>query len=101
MVDKLSIYNGALRELKETPLATLTDNRPIRKTLDTAYDEAVRFCLESGVWTFAMRDIAITQSGTSSIGYGYTFTKPSDFLKLAGIWSNQLFANTYLCFDKS
>ena len=91
MVDKLSIYNGALRELKETPLATLTDNRAIRKTLDTAYDEVVRFCLESGIWTFAMRDVAITQSGTSSIGYGYTFTKPADFLKLAGIWSDSAF----------
>jgi hypothetical protein len=91
MVDKLSIYNGALRELKETPLASLTENRPIRKTLDTAYDEAVRFCLESGIWTFAMRDASITQSGTSSIGYDYVFTKPSDFLKLAGIWSDSSF----------
>ena len=85
MTDKLSIYNGALREIGEVPLTSLTENRASRKKLDASYDEAVQNCLESGLWKFALRDAAVSSSSTSSIGYTNIFTKPSDHLKLAGV----------------
>ena len=91
VTDKLSIYNGALRELGETPLSTLTDARAARRTLDAFYTDALKYCLEIGLWTFAERTLKLENSTsfTPAFGYQYFFDKPNDYENLCGIWTDE------------
>jgi len=91
---KLALYNGALRILGERKLASLTENREPRRVLDGIWDAgAQRYCLEQGQWDFAMRTAAIdyTASITPSFGYQRAFEKPSDFVRLCGMASDEYF----------
>lgn len=82
MATKLSIYNHALLLMKERRLATLTEDRESRRVLDEFYDQCVQFCLEQGMWKFAMRGVSIAQSGSGLYGFTYKFDKPNDFIHL-------------------
>lgn len=95
MTDKLSIYNGALRLLKERRLSSLTENREPRRLLDDAWDDGqtsgvVKYCLEMGQWTFATRTVQIDYSPSvePDFGYRYAFDQPSDMVKPVGIYSD-------------
>jgi hypothetical protein len=85
MATKLGIYKGALRLLGPHELASTSDDRPERYQLDDAYDDAVAYMLEQGLWNFAMRSATVTESGTPIPGWDYAFSKPSDIVRLAGI----------------
>lgn len=80
---KLELYNLALSHLGEPALASLSEERGPRRALDAQYDHAVGFCLERGLWNFAMRVIEITASEdvTPSFGYTNAFEKPSDWVR--------------------
>lgn len=85
MATKLGLYKAALRLLGPHELAATTDDRPERYQLDDAYDEAIAYMLEQGLWNFAMRSATVTESGTTIAGWDYAFPKPSDLVRIAGI----------------
>lgn len=100
MADKLSVYNGALRLLGERTLASLTENREPRRLLDSVWynNEAMKFCLEAGLWNFAMRAVQLpyTPSVTPAFGYTYAFEKPEDFVRTASFCSDEFFREAIL-----
>ncbi|MGH6816456.1 MAG: hypothetical protein ACREC6_12200 [Hyphomicrobiaceae bacterium] len=84
---RLTLYNGALRHLKERRLATVSDAVEPRRLLDDAYDGTLAFMLEAGLWNFAKRTVAIEQdpSLAPAFGFSYAFDKPTDFVRLTAI----------------
>lgn len=89
--DKLGLYNGALRLLGESRLASLAENRAPRRHLDQAWTGAVRYCLEAGQWKFAMRSRAMDYSPSVTPGFGFTYgvDVPDDQCRLAGFYSDE------------
>lgn len=85
MTDKLSLYNGALRLIKDRRLATLTDDLPSRYLLDDVYDDALAHMLELGQWAFASTSASIAGTVSANRGYSYRFTKPSGYVRLISI----------------
>lgn len=95
---KLGLYNGALRLCKDRKLSALTDNTEPRRLLDDAYGDgstngAVKFCLESGLWTFATRSgqVDYTPSVEPDFGYRYAFTQPTDMVRPVAICQDEYF----------
>jgi len=94
--DQLSIFNGALRIIGERKLASLTEARePGRVLNDIWTDGAVNYCLEQGLWKFAIRAVQIDyDAGISpAFGYTYAFDQPNDLVRIAGICSDEFFNN--------
>jgi hypothetical protein len=95
---KLTLFNGALALLKERPLASLSENREPRRALDSAWDRgAVKACLEDGQWKHAARTVMLDASVsiTPDFGYQYGFDKPDDFVRLMGIWSDEMLSQPF------
>lgn len=93
---RLRLYNDALRLCKERRLASLSDNREGRRLLDEAWGDgatngSVRRCLEMAQWTFATRtqQLDYSPSVNPSFGFRYAFDYPEDFVRLAGIYSDE------------
>lgn len=82
MATKLQVYNRALSMLGERRIMSLTSNRESRRLLDTVYDEVKAYCLEQGMWIWAMRTVSATAMALPSIAYGFknAFTRPSDVI---------------------
>lgn len=96
---RLSLYNGALRELGERQIASLSENREPRRVLDTAWDEgAVDFCLGAGIWRFAKRTVQLAaETGMApSFGYQKAYTVPSDLIRTAALSADEYFNNPLL-----
>lgn len=94
MTDKLSIYQGALRFLGERKLSSLSENREPRRLLDDVWDDdGVKSCLQQGQWNFAIKSAQFDyDSGISPpFGYRHVFAKPSDFVRTAGVCSDEFF----------
>jgi hypothetical protein len=93
MPSRLTIYNGALTvHLGEPPLESLDDDVPTRYLLDGVWDrEGLKRCLQQGQWNHAARTAAIEYepSITPTVGYRHAFEKPSDYVRLMGIYSDQ------------
>lgn len=87
MASRLNIYKGALRLLGPHELAALTDDRPERYQLDDAWDDAVAFLLEQGLWNFAIRAVELSDDDDVAplFGWDYGFTKPNDWVRTVGI----------------
>lgn len=90
MATKLKLYQEACRVLRQTPVATVTDDIFIRYELDKVYDDTLLECLEEGLWNFAMRTVAIehSESVTPSFGFSYAFEKPSDWVRSSVLSGN-------------
>ena len=91
---QLGLYNEALRLIGERPLALITEDRHPRRVLDAIWDDGiVDACLEQGLWNFAMRavEIAASTTVTPAFGYTYAFDKPSDWIRTAGVASDEFF----------
>lgn len=93
---KLSLYNGALRLLRERKLASLSENREPRRLLDDAYGDgqtegAVKWCLEMGQWTFATRTVRADYSPSvePDFGFRYAFDQPDDLAKVCGVFHDE------------
>jgi len=85
---KLKLYNGALRELGERKLASLSVNEEPRRVLDTAYDsDFIDYVLSMGQWNFAIRTASIDpdESVTDSFGYSNAFEKPTDWIRTVAL----------------
>lgn len=96
MTTRLDRYNKTLLELGERKLASLTENRAPRRILDEAWDDDfVNYCLESGLWNFAIRTAELTYEPSIEPDFGYqrAFARPDDFVRLAGIASDEYFSN--------
>jgi hypothetical protein len=94
MATKIQLYNGALRILGERKLASLTEASEARRLLDDVYDEgAVRACLESGMWNFAIRSVeaAYTPSVAPDFGFSRAFDKPTDWVRTIALCSDDRF----------
>lgn len=98
-VTKLSIANGSMRLLKERLLTQneLTNNtREPARNFNAVWDDgAINACLEAGQWKFAKRTVMLdtTPSVTPDFGYRYAFEKPSDWVRVAGVWSDESISN--------
>lgn len=90
---QLSLYNGALLALKERKLSSLVENNEARRTLDQVWDGAVKYCLEAGLWNFAVRTAKFTYdpSFVPAFGYKYKFVKPTDFVRLNALCHDEFF----------
>lgn len=98
---RLQLYNGALvNHLGQRPLASLTENQPSRRYLDTAWNnDAVKWCLEQGQWKFAMRSAQVDYSPSVEPGFPglqYAFNLPDDHVRLAGVFQDQTMKVPYL-----
>lgn len=93
-ITQLGLYNEALRLLGERKLLSLAENREPRRVLDDIWDNgAINYCLEQGQWNFAMRAIQLDASTTvvPTFGYTFAFDKPSDWIRTAGVASDEFF----------
>lgn len=94
MTTRLALYNSALLLCGERSLASLTEEREPRRLLDTVWDGGgVRYCLEQGLWNFAMRAVEIEYDPTvtPSFGYSRAFDKQTDWVRTAGVCSDEFF----------
>lgn len=94
MPSKLSLYNGALRCLGERRLASLTEARAPRRDLDEVWDDdGVRKCLQMGQWNFAIRSAQFDYDSGIEPPFGYrrVFGKPDDFVRTAGVCTDEFF----------
>lgn len=94
MASKLSLYNGALREVGSRKLASLSENRESRRVLDSIWDaDAVATCLSAGLWNFATNSIEITHSPSVDppFSYQYAFDKPENFIRTVAVCEDEYF----------
>lgn len=93
MTTQLTLYNGALRELGERKLASLTEDRKPRRLLDDVWDGALKANLEEADWKFAMRTSQLTYEPSFTPAFGYTrqFSKPDDFVRLSRMCVDERF----------
>lgn len=99
MPSKLSLYNGALRELGEGKLASLSENREPRRVLDSMWDaDAVKTCLAAGQWNFATNSIELSYSPsvTPAFGYRYAFDKPAAWVRTIAMCEDERFESPLL-----
>ena len=83
MTTQLTIYNEALRHIGERRLASTSEAREPRYVLDDAYTDVLAFCLEQGMWNFALVSSgSLSSAGTGSFGYSRKFTKPAALVHL-------------------
>lgn len=102
MPSKLSLYNGALREVGERKLASLTENREPRRVLDSIWDaDALVTCLSSGQWNFAMRSVRLDYSPSVEPDFGYrrAFNKPEDWVRTCGVCEDEYFRSPLLHYN--
>lgn len=93
---RLSLYNGALRELGSREIASLTEGRESRRVMDGIWnDGAVNYCLLQGFWKWSIRSQMITYDPNVSPGFGYqyAFELPDDFIRIYSICSDEDFDN--------
>jgi hypothetical protein len=101
-ITKLSLFNGALRYLKDRPLtqSEVTNNsRESARTLNAAWDDgALDACLEAGQWKFAMRSSLIDSSPSvePEFGYQFAFNKPDDHVRTAGMYCDEAMTDPLL-----
>lgn len=97
---RLALYNLALVQvLGERPLDSLSEDSHPKRVFDAIWTAGngdnpyVRSCLEQGYWNFAVRTVKIDadDSVDTQFGYQYAFAKPSDFVKLVSIASDEYF----------
>lgn len=94
MVDRLSLYCGALRECQERKLASLSENREPRRLLDDVWnagDGILRFVLQAKQWNFARRTVELAADTGVEPAFGYTFAfrQPTDFLRTCRLCTDE------------
>jgi hypothetical protein len=91
---KLDLYNKALRIIGERRLASLTEERKVRRSLDDVWDQGgVNACIERAQWHFAMRSVLLDYDPSiePSFGYRRAFQKPSDWVVTSSICYDEFF----------
>lgn len=82
MTTRLGVYNQAARFLGQTPLSSVTEARPMRVAFDAAWDDALAFLLEHGLWSWAKRAVLLAPSASvvPSFGYSAAYPHPDDWV---------------------
>jgi hypothetical protein len=98
VTDKLSQYNLALGHHRERRLASLSENREPRRTLDSCWDQVTGECLEAAFWKFMKRTVEIDASSTvePAFGFNYAFRIPNDWVRTVIISSEETFTTPLL-----
>lgn len=103
MATQLAIYNDALRHCGERTLASLVENREPRRLLDSIWNggdghDFIKYCLEQGYWKFASRTSKLTADPgiAPSFGFQNGFEKPTDWVRLAEISTDEYFSSNLL-----
>lgn len=96
MASRLDIYNQSLIRLGERRLATLSDNRPERRSLDAVWADTLAYMIEAAMWNWASRSEELQSSDTvtPNFGYTYAFEKPDDYVRIVNIADNEMMAPT-------
>lgn len=98
---RLSLYNQALLLCGERRLASLTEEREARRLLDDSWGAgAVNYCLEQGLWNFAMRSVKIEYSPSVEPPFGFrrAFDKPTDYIRSAEVCIDEFFREPLLAY---
>ncbi len=101
-IDKLGLYNGALRIMGERKIASLSENREPRRVLDGIWDEdAIKYCLEQGQWGWASRTVKLEASASvdPEFGYRYAFDKPTDYVRTVNLSTDENFSEPLNAFS--
>lgn len=92
---QLATYNGALRRLGSTKLASLTEERKARRIMDDIWENgrSVRKCLARGDWNFALRAVKLdAETGIETeFGWSYAFQIPEDMVRLSALGRDEYF----------
>lgn len=81
-LNKLQLVNLALAKLGESPLQSLSDNRPAGRAIDVCYEPAKQGVLSLGPWPWAVKKTALTQvAGHDVDGWEYAYAIPSDCVR--------------------
>lgn len=98
MTDQLSIYNGALRVLRERPLVSLTDASKALRVLNTDYAKCLAWCAEQDQWRFAMDVTALSVASLDDpapVGWTYAYDLPPDFARMYATSPDGNFVDPY------
>lgn len=96
---RLAIYNGALARIGKRTIASLSVNEEGRHLLDNVWnDGGVQFCLEQGLWKFAMRTQMLDYDSGFAPEFGFrrAFTKADDWVATAAVCSDEFFKQPLL-----
>lgn len=99
MTSKLSVYQGACAMLGCRKLVSLTENQLSRRELDGVFSRGgIATCLRMGQWNFAMRTVQLDYSPSIEPDFGYAraFDKPTDWVRTAGLCSDEHFKEPLL-----
>ena len=102
MADKLVIFKGALRLLGDAHgLSSLTEVNPAREALESAWNPAITYLLEQGLWNFAIRpvELANDEDAEPLHGYNHVFSKPDDWVRTAAVSDEGTFRGGFEDFD--
>ena len=96
MASQLGIYREAAAIIKQRPPVTVSDNTECARLFGYEYSNTLAYCLEQGLWNFALRSIELNSDPNidPQFGYTYAFEKPTDFVRLNGIAGNGYFNPT-------
>lgn len=98
MASRLSIYKSALRYLGNAAgLSSLTEAGPARNSLDDVWQETGEYLLAKGLWNFAIRTTQLSEDEDVEplFGYQYAFSKPTDWVRTAGIATDPTFQDGF------
>jgi len=96
---RLAIYNGALARIGKRTIASLSVNEEGRRLLDEVWnDGGVQFCLEQGLWKFAMRTQMLDYDSSIEPQFVYrrAFTKASDWIATAAVCDDEYYKSPLL-----
>lgn len=98
MASRLSIYNGALNHLGQRRLGSEVEDSESRRLCDELWEGGfVRYVLEEGLWTFAIRTCRVEAtpnydpSQAFPGSFKFAFEKSDDWLRTASISCEPLF----------
>jgi hypothetical protein len=82
-MDETGICNLALDILKEAPISSLTDTRPIAKWCNRNFATTRDAALSMANWNFAMKRASVpAESEAPAFGWDYAYTLPTDCIRL-------------------
>ena len=100
MATKLGLYNVALLHVGERNLVATSDSVPSRFYLDDVYNAGfLDHVLSQGYWNFAMRQSEETDDAEVTIGYAYSFTKPTDLIRLYNLYADSSLSTPLLRYE--
>ncbi len=87
-LDKLAVFNNALRHLGDVRLVTLTDDVAARYALDDAWVSAPIFVLRQAPWRFAILTANLSAGGSGINGYTTTYAFPADWARTHAVYTS-------------